>query len=180
MSEPEWYEYYDVKPPSEPRIVRRPSEEELEQMRRRWLVLRREIPDVKKNKYELGQYLEVYTKDSGELLRRGTVSALREKQELQYGNNQEHMWWEWRRAPPLILNSDTGDEEEAYKDKYDVVVRVFVEDIGSCVTCARTDLTKANAYDCSLGCGALFCSEACFDPRRHAVQCSVWQAANRM
>jgi hypothetical protein len=64
-----------------------------------------------------------------------------------------------------------------YLWKTDVTVIDFEMGQGvRCSSCNRGDLSYSSGYECTLDCGAWFCSERCFDPALHAQQCFQWLA----
>jgi hypothetical protein len=142
-----------------------------------------------RDKYAFGQYLKVYDRTTGELLREGMVAVLHFDTHMEYGGNLYNNWWEEHQEAPEIINATTQQREPAYTNQDAERVEIYVEDPEA--TVEDPDMTEADSssgsvawpcgycrkkpqkYECTFDCGAMFCSQTCFESSLHMFRCSA-------
>ena len=144
--------------------------------------------------YAFGQYLKVYHRETGTLLREGMVATLNYDTHIVHGGNLYNNSWEEHQVAPTIINIATQQREQAYANLDAVRVEVYIEDPEA--TIEDPDMTEADAsnyitaplcshcrksprkYECTFDCGELFCSQTCFESSLHMFSCSVRKLRN--
>jgi len=139
------------------------------------------------DEFAFGQYLKVYTRTTGELLREGMVAVLHFDTHMVAHGNLYNNTWEEHQTAPEIINAVTQQRELAYTDADVERVEIYTEDPEA--TIEDPDMTesgfansvavplcnqchkKPRKYECRLNCGKVFCSQSCFESSLHMFKC---------